>query len=297
MKERIVFIINPISGKGKGKKLQPIIEDFFKEKDFEIITRFTEYEGHSFQIINEEIIENPSIIVACGGDGTINEVAQNLVGKSIPLGIIPIGSGNGLASNLKISKNFTKALEIILDKHICSIDVGVMNGKYFFSNLGFGIDATVIHRYSSQKKRNFIGYFKASIWSFLNFKPLSFQIEVDDVSLKNKQYFFILCSNSNEAGYGISFNPMAKLDDQKLDILCVEKLNLFEMFIFSISVLFNRIYKMKKAFIHQGESMTFISNKDSFIAQMDGEPVLISNNRAVVSLLPHALNVITPRVN
>ena len=158
MKRKILFIINPISGKGKGKDLKFIIDDFFKDNNIEILCRFTEYEGHSIQIIKEEILNNPSVIVACGGDGTINEVAQSLVGKSIPLGIIPMGSGNGLASNLKISKDINTALQVIISNHITTIDVGLMNDKYFFSNMGLGIDVKVIHRYTSQKKRDFSGY-------------------------------------------------------------------------------------------------------------------------------------------
>ena len=207
-----------------------------------------------------------------------------------------MGSGNGLASNLKISKDINTALQVITSNHITTIDVGLMNDKYFFSNMGLGIDAKVIDRYTSQKKRNFSGYCQATIWSFLNFKPIPLDIKVDGKTLNNKSYFFVLCSNSNEAGYGISFNPEAKLDDQKLDVLCVEQLNIFEMIVFGFSVLLNRIHKMKKAFIFQGEEIIFTSKNHSILAQIDGEALQINTNKAVVTILPHALQVITPSI-
>ena len=294
MKNKIIFIINPISGKGKGKSLKLIIDDFFKDREEEVIIRFTEYEGHSIQIIQEEVRNNPTKIIACGGDGTINEVAQALVGKSIPLGVIPIGSGNGLASNLKIPKDEIKALEIVISDKISQIDVGLMNGKYFFSNMGLGIDSTVIHRYTEQNKRNLIGYLKATIWSFFNYKSLHFDVSIDGFEIKDKSYFFVLCSNSNEAGYGISFNPNAKLNDQKLDLLCVEKLNFFQLLIFGFSVLTNQIHKMKKANVFQGEEIIFTSKSDQIIAQIDGEAIIINENQAKVSILPNALYVIIP---
>lgn len=114
MKNKIFFIINPIAGKGKGKIVESQIQQFFSSKNIEFKTFLTDKVGHATELTKEIINQNPTIIVACGGDGTINEVAQALIGTDVALGIIPIGSGNGLAANLHIPKSIEKAFEVII---------------------------------------------------------------------------------------------------------------------------------------------------------------------------------------
>ncbi|MBF0598108.1 diacylglycerol/lipid kinase family protein [Faecalibacter rhinopitheci] len=295
MKKNIIFIINPISGKGYGKILESKIHEFFKHKPFKVKTIFAEYAGNAIEIAKDQIKYNPDIIVACGGDGTINEVAQALVHKNIPLGIIPIGSGNGLASNLHIPKELDSSLHNLITNKAMEMDVCKVNDKFFFSNMGLGIDANVIHRYAQQKKRNFIGYFKASLWSFFNFSPIYYDITVDQVKLKSTEYFFVLCSNSNEAGYGISFTPNAKLNDGLIDVLCVEKLNILELVKFALAVVTKKLDNFEKAKLLQAKSIIFKSNQHSLKSQIDGEAVELNTSNIEVSILPSALKVIMPR--
>ena len=292
MKKHIIFIINPISGKGKGRFIESDIVDFFKDKPYRIEIIFAEYAGHAKEIVQDKINESPDIIVACGGDGTINEIAQGLIGSHVKLGIVPIGSGNGLASNLNIPKAIDLALENIKSDKLTTIDVGKVNDKYFFSNIGLGIDAFVIERYTNKKQRNFIGYLKATVWSFFNFIPVSLKVCFDQNDFQEKEYFFVLCSNSDEAGYNISFTPDAKLNDGLLDVLCVEKLNLFELIYFFYAVLFNRLHLMKKAYIKQVKTISFESLSKNVKAQIDGESVMLNTSKVEISVLPKALQII-----
>lgn len=295
MKKIIVFIINPISGKGKGKEIEPIIQSFFKDTLFDLKIIFAEYAGHAKEIAKTEVSKSPYCIVACGGDGTINEIAQELISTNIPLGIVPIGSGNGLASNLNIPKQIDLALRTIFNNSITTIDVGKINERFFFSNVGLGIDAAVIHRYTDKKQRNFLGYFKAGLWAYVNYKPVKCKVEIDDVKLDSNEFYFLFCSESNEAGYGISFTPDAKLDDGKIDVLCVDKLSFLETIKFSLSIMSKQLNQFDKAVLKQAKKVVFEMDDSSNVAQVDGEAVFIESNRIEVSILSKSLKVFVPK--
>lgn len=294
MKNKIIFIINPIAGKGKGRMIEKEIQQFFSSKSISVETFLTEKGGHATEIANQVLSENPEIIVACGGDGTINEVAQALVGSNVALGIIPIGSGNGLAANLNIPKTTEKAFETILNAKINKIDAGKINENYFFSNMGLGIDADVINNYAQTKTRNLLGYVSASTKAIFNFRPKKFSIELDSQAILDDDYYFLFCSNSNEAGYGISFSPNAKLNDGKLDFLAVKKLTFIKQIQFSAYVLGKRIEKMNDAKVLQVNSVKFKTKEPKTIAQIDGEAVIFNQHSIEVSIVPNALNVIVP---
>ncbi|MDM1073947.1 diacylglycerol kinase family lipid kinase [Empedobacter brevis] len=294
MKNKIIFIINPIAGKGKGRLIETEIRNYFRLKSVHFETFLTEKRGHATVLTNQAIAQNPKIIVACGGDGTINEVAQALVGSTIALGIIPIGSGNGLAANLHIPKTIEKAFETILNANMNKIDAGKINEKYFFSNIGFGIDADVINHYAHTKTRNLLGYIAASTKAIFKYHPKKFSIELDHQHFLEDNYYFLFCSNSNEAGYGISFSPKAKLNDGKLDFLAVKKLNFIKQIQFSAYVLGKRIEKMNEAKVLQVDSIKFRTQQSGTIAQIDGETVIFNENSIHVCIVPNALNVIVP---
>ena len=294
MKNKIIFIINPIAGKGKGKIVESQVQQFFSKKEVDFKTYLTEYNGHATLLTKSILTQKPTIVVACGGDGTINEVAQTLIGTDIALGIIPIGSGNGLAANLHIPSDYEKAFEVILNAKKSKIDAGKVNENYFFSNMGLGIDADVINDYAQTKTRNFLGYVTASTKAIFSFQPKKFNIELDNEHTLDDDFYFVFCSNSNEAGYGISFSPNAKLNDGKLDFLAVKKLNFIQQIQFSANVLGKRIEKMKQAKVLQVNSVKFNSKQTKTIAQVDGEAVIFNQNSIEVSIVPNALNVIVP---
>lgn len=294
MKNKIIFIINPIAGKGKGKIVESQIQQFFHSKNYNFKTFLTEKKGHATELTKQAVLTNPDIIVACGGDGTINEIAQQLIGTDINLGIIPIGSGNGLAAHLNVPKSVTKALEVILTNHNTTIDVGKINNYYFFSNIGLGIDAAVIKQYTKTEKRSFIGYATASIKTIWSYKSKKFEIELSDGENLNDTFYFLFCSNSNEAGYGISFSPKAKLSDGKLDLLIVKKLNFIRQIQFSIYVILKCLEKMHQAKMLQVTQIKFHTNQTETLVQIDGESFIFEKKTIEVSVIPNSLNVVIP---
>lgn len=294
MNNTIVFIVNPIAGKGLGKMISQEIQDYFLGKNVPIVIYFTQKAYHATLLAKDFVKQNPLAIVACGGDGTINEVAQALVGTSIALGVIPIGSGNGLAGNLGISSKVNKALDIVYKQNSTLIDVGKLSDSYFFSNIGMGIDAEVIHRYAQGTTRNFYGYLKASLKSIYGYCPKSFKVQIDNGPEFKDSFYFLFCSNSNQAGYGITFSPRAQLNDGKLDFVAIKKLNLLEQLYFSFCVLTHRINKMKKAKVMQVKEIGFLADTPGITLQIDGEDAAITSKEIKVKVLEKSLKVLVP---
>lgn len=287
---KIDFIINPNSGKGKHQIRLEDLQNFLGS-NYRITTHFTAYQYHAKELVLKALENKPDMIVACGGDGTINEVASALVGKEIPLGVIPCGSGNGLATNLGIPKDPKKALEIIKNFNVQSIDVGKVGEEFFFSNLGFGIDAEVIKRYEQKQKRTISGYVDASLKSVLNYKPKKFKVTVDN-EIFDKAFYYLFCSNSNMAGYGISFTPRASLSDGVLDLLMVEDLNMLQQVYFSMLVLTKQIERLDKAIYKQVKSFELLTEDNSITYQLDGEFKTLDASSLKIQILEKALKVV-----
>lgn len=291
--KHIHFILNPIAGKGNNNLDTNLISKHFNKSDYKIVIKATCYKKHAIKLTQESIDEKADVIVACGGDGTINEVASCLVNTSIVLGILPIGSGNGLASNLNIPKNIEKALEIIKKHTIKKIDVGKLNNHYFFSNTGIGFDAQVIKYYEASNERTLGSYIKATIKSLKKINKLSeVETTLNGKTIQHKP-FLIFISNSNQMGYNVSLTPKASLVDGKLDILIVPKLSAFKIALFTILMLFKKHDILKEVEMYQIKNLKITQkNKPLFQIQIDGEFLIIKNQIIDILMLEKAINVI-----
>ncbi len=290
----IHFIVNPISGNGKHNIGLTMLERYFPKDQFKIAVDYSKYKKHAVSLTQEAVLQKPDYIVACGGDGTINEVASCLVNTNIKLGIIPVGSGNGLASNLKIPRKIEAAIAIIQKGISSSIDVGKINEKYFFSNMGIGIDARIIKKYEASRKRTLLAYVKATLSASMEFKPIQSIITFDDHQPINLNLFLLFISNSNEMGYGMSLTPNANLDDGLLDLVTVSKLSFVEKLLLGFYVLTNKVEKFKKANHSLIKKVTIEMPKKIFVdAQIDGEYHNLKTNIIDVSIIKSGLKVIT----
>ncbi|PHR14773.1 MAG: diacylglycerol kinase [Aequorivita sp.] len=216
--------------------------------------------------------EGAGVIVVCGGDGTINEVASCLVNTSVVLGILPMGSGNGLASNLKIPKNLKKALSIIKNQKVVAIDSGIINGEPFFSNTGVGFDAHVIADFEENTTRKFFSYLKSILrtlkkYQYKNVVELKYNGTTELISP-----FLLFISNSNEMGYKMSLTPRASLQDGLLDIVIVPKLSRIKLFLFTVLFLFKKHHWLKEVRFQQLTALEIKSLDNTVLkAQKDGE--------------------------
>jgi len=288
----IHFIVNPISGKGKHEITTSYIKSFFPNESYTIEVDYTEYKNHATELTKIAIEANPDCIVACGGDGTINEIASCLIGTDIKLGIVPVGSGNGLAANLKIPKELSKSLDLIKNGTALAIDAGKVNEHCFFSNMGIGIDALIIKNYEQSGKRTLISYIISALAASLEFKPTKTMISLNDKLIVDNP-FMLFVSNSNEMGYGMSLTPKASLSDGLLDLVIIPSLSFREKLLLGYYVLRNKTDQFKK-------SQHFLLNKLHLELpekifpdiQIDGEYHSFKTTTIEISILPKALQVI-----
>ena len=237
-------------------------------------------------------MEGATIIVACGGDGTINEVASCLVRTPIILGIIPIGSGNGLASNLQIPSNVEKAIAIIKNKKNTQIDVGSINDRYFFSNTGIGFAASVIKNYEQKRTHTLWGYIAATFKSFKEFgDAVDSEVSIDKSQIMDNP-FMIFISNSNELGYKVSLTPKASLQDGYLDVVIVPKIGRLKIIFLILLMLFNKQHILKEVKTFQTKKIQLYKNKGvDFEPQIDGDVQLMGERTLNIALEEGALNV------
>ena len=290
---RIHFIVNPIAGHGRSSLTETLLEPYFVRGVHQLTVKHSEYKRHASQLTRESITEKANIIVACGGDGTINEVASCLIGSTIPLGIIPIGSGNGLASNLRIPKQLRKALEIIKNQWMVKIDVGKINDRHFFSNMGIGFDASVIKHYESSQKRTLSGYVRACLISLRDMgQNQKLSVSINDLN-HLVDPFIILISNSNEMGYNLSLTPKASLQDGLLDVLIVSKIGRMKMLWLGVLIILRKVYWLKEAKSFQTKQLQLSRNdKNYFESQIDGELQEIDKGNLNISIQEKSLSVL-----
>lgn len=292
----IHFIVNPISGNGNNLLTPETVSRVFNLDQFCFEIKETQKPKHATELTNASIIEGADIIVACGGDGTVNEIASCLVGSSVKLGVVPMGSGNGFAATLKIPKSIIGALNIIKESNNTQIDVGEINKNYFFSNTGIGFDANVINNYSKTSQRKLTSYLRAFLLTFFN-NPASHTLKIttESQSMKLKP-FMVFASNSNEMGYDVSLTPKASTQDGVLDIIIVEPLNKLEIIYFAFLLLVKKPQRFKKAhyFLTKNTEITNL-DKGGFLAQIDGEPRQINTNTIKITVKKKALSVVVPQ--
>jgi diacylglycerol kinase (ATP) len=221
---KIIYIINPVSGTRAKKDLQQFIEKKTTEQKiaFQIFPSVASGD-YSFlhSIIKEQKITD---VVIAGGDGTVSQVVSSLMDCDVNFGIIPCGSGNGLAFAAKISKQPEKALKIIFTGNAVETDGFYINDHFACMLCGLGFDAKVAHDFTGEPKRGLLTYIKLSLKNFFSMKPHRFQIQMEDVKFETKA-FFISIANSNQFGNNFTIAPKASLSDGLLDIVMATSKN------------------------------------------------------------------------
>ena len=297
MQTNIHFIVNPIAGKGKNDLSLQQLATYFPKVAYNITLKKTEFALHATALTKASIGEGAQIIVACGGDGTINEVASCLINTTVILGIIPMGSGNGLASNLKIPRNINKALGFIGLQKTLAIDVGSINGVPFFSNTGIGFDAHVISDYGENTTRQLFSYLQSTLRTLRSFNYK----QVVRITLNERKEeispFLLFISNSNEMGYKMSLTPQASLQDGLLDLIIVPRLSKLRLFFFALLFLFKKHLWMKEVRYEQITELEIASLSDMALKiQKDGEAYFTDEKAVNISIRPKALLVCAPSI-
>jgi YegS/Rv2252/BmrU family lipid kinase len=278
MSRKIIYIINPISGTRAKKNLQQFIEVKTREKGIPFFI-FPSVAGGDYSFLIPLIKEQKiTDVVIAGGDGTVSQVVGSLLNEKINIGIIPCGSGNGLALAAKISKDPAKALQIIFNGTALVIDGFFINDRFACMLAGLGFDAKVAHEFADQPKRGLMTYAQLTLKNFFSVKPYSFEIKIESASFRTDA-FFISIANSNQFGNNFTIAPRASLSDGLLDVVIVTAQNKVSFILQTLRQLagWNRlqagsvITKQQGVIYFQTDKLS-INNLSSAPLHIDGDP-------------------------
>jgi YegS/Rv2252/BmrU family lipid kinase len=226
-KTNISFIVNPISGTKSKDGLEQLIDEVLDADRHQWRIIRTEYAGHASVIASQCVSQNDDICVAVGGDGTVNEVARSLVHSQTALGIVPCGSGNGLARHLRLPMDPKEALQIINTAQTDFFDYGVINSQPFFCTCGMGFDAFVSEKFAEAGKRGLTTYIEKVLAESLKYKPDTYTVE-DETGMHKYKAFLITCANAAQYGNNAYIAPRASMKDGLLDVVVMEPFTILE---------------------------------------------------------------------
>ncbi len=270
-KERVCLIINPVSGTESKKNIPEEVAVAINQKENDLIIRVTGYPLHASEIAREAVREGYKSVIVAGGDGTVNEAARELINTPVTLGIIPLGSGNGLARDLGIPIDAEKALEIMLQGHVRAIDYGTANGHIFFCTCGFGFDAFISDRFAEERRRGPLGYVRNVLESVVDFKSDEYEITHDEGTIQERA-FILTCANASQYGNEAHIAPGASLDDGKMNVSILKPLNALEIPQTTIQLFTRNIDKNSKMTTLITQRL-HIKRSRSGVMHVDGEPV------------------------
>ena len=224
MERKILYLINPISGVGKKEGLEKLLSKETKAHKINFDILYTNADGDYDYLKSRITKEHVTDIVMAGGDGTVNQVVSSLADTHVNFGILPKGSGNGLANCAGIPKNTKKALDIVFKGFSSYVDAFKINDRFSCMLSGLGFDAQVAHDFAKKASRGLFTYTQQSLFQFFKAHPYQFQVVINDFSFYTDA-FFISVANSNQFGNNFKIAPQASLDDGLLDIVIVQKMN------------------------------------------------------------------------
>lgn len=288
-----MFIINPISGVYKKKNIPEKIARYIDYVQYDYTIRFTQYAGHATLIAQQAVAEGYHVCVAVGGDGSINEVAQSLIGTETALGVIPYGSGNGFATHLKIPpRDVEGALKVLNTGKVVKIDLIKSNIRYVVSNAGFGIDSSVARRFHHHAIRGLASYAWAVVKELLlYFKPFEAKVEIDDVVLE-KEFFLFTAFNSNQYGYDYAVFPFTSMKDGVMDVIVMNRFRVWKLFYIVACLMLKRADLIKEAESYRAKRIKIHGSK-KMVYQFDGDSV-IWHDDVIFEAVPQCINMIVP---
>lgn len=272
--EKIFLIINRCAGHGQGEKAVKQVVPFLKVNGCQVEYVFTERPGHATELARKASEDGFDVVVAVGGDGTVNETALGLMGTETVMGIIPMGSGNGLARELGLSMNMMKSARSLIEGSNLLMDVCKLNEQRFLCTSGIGFDAQVAYKMSKASSRGFLKYVQLTVSESISFKPLAVKMTIDDTTLE-KNVFLITFANASQFGNNAFIAPGASMTDGLIDVVVVRKFAKLWMPVFAIALFsklvprlpFVECYKARKIELQLAETPHY---------HFDGEPGSLS---------------------
>jgi len=290
-KTRIGFIINPISGNSNKYNYEDKIINFFANTNIEPIIEFTKKAGDAISFAKKRVESNINAIVVAGGDGTVNEVVNGIGLSKIPMGIIPSGSGNGLARHLGISMNFRKSLEIIKEGYYQGADLIKINDKLSINVSGVGFDALVSHKFQNLEKRGLISYVKVIAAEFASYKTQHYNLLIDGIEIE-REAFLISLANSSQFGNNAFISPKASVSNGYIDVCIVKPFPKIASIIIIEKLMTKSLDRSDYLEVIKARNISI--KQESNIYHIDGD-AYDDSKKLNVSVLPSAINIIIPK--
>lgn len=287
--KKIVFIINPKAGTGSKRTVLNAIDRHLDTTRFLHTIRYTEYAGHAAVIAREEAEQGTDVVVAVGGDGTVNEVGRALVGTQTAMAIIPCGSGNGLARHMRISMRPDKAMQLINEYCVKEIDYGVVNGNPFFCTCGVGFDAFISMKFAEAGSRGLKTYVEKTLQDGLTYKPETYQIEIEGET-EVQEAFLIACANASQYGNNAYIAPEASTRDGLMDVTILTPFTTLESAQIVMQMFSRELPKNSHVKTFRTKRIKIMREKEG-PAHVDGDPMTMGDTLEV-EIVPAALRMV-----
>jgi diacylglycerol kinase (ATP) len=291
---RVVAVINPMSGAGLDRHAAvtrtALVRDAFAHRGLSGTVHVTERAGHARELATAAVADGAELIVVWGGDGTVNEVGSALVGSSTALGLIPAGSGNGLAASLCVPRDPAAALQRLFSRPPRAVDVGFLSERPFFNIAGIGLDAHIADRFNRRERgrRGKWPYIMIGVREGLRYKAQEYDVELDGQH-RRMSALFIAFANGREYGMGACISPDAELDDGLLEATIVEDRSALARFVDARHLALRSIARAPRVLVRQVRSAA-VTTDGPIQYHVDGEPGVLSG-RVTIRILPGALQV------
>lgn len=219
--KRLRLIINPISGTRDKDDVVAVANAILQPAGFEVEPVWTQGRGDATRFATEAVAHGFYGVLVAGGDGTINEVARGLKGSNVAMGIIPCGSGNGLARHLGLKMEVEASLDVVKEDNVIAVDYGTVNEMPFFCTFGVGFDAAVSERFAREPRRGRVSYIRSAVREFLNFAPEDYTISLPDGTVLTEKAFLVAVCNASQYGNNAYIAPNASITDGLFDVTIV----------------------------------------------------------------------------
>ena len=288
-KRKILFLINPKSGVQSKRKVPHLIEKYLDKERYDSSIEYTCYAGHAYELAEGAVKEGYDVVVAVGGDGTINEIARALSHTPTALGVVPRGSGNGFARHLGIPLTIKGAIDFINVAEPISVDYGRLNGQPFFCSCGVGFDALVSNDFAKSGSRGMFTYVQKTLMDWVKYKPEVYEVETENGTVKYEA-FVIACGNASQYGNNAYITPFASMRDGMLSVSVLEPFTALEVPQI-VTQLFSSKLASNSRMTTFGTRKMIIRRKTAGPVHYDGEPCIM-DAELLIDVVPGGLNVL-----
>ena len=286
------FIYNPTAGhNSRDSSLLAKTKSFIAEHRLDARVDVTEHRHHATELARQAVADGCQLVVAIGGDGTLNETATPLIKTDIAFGLIPCGSGNGLGRHLRLFRPIENAFNALLHGQLKAIDSGSANGHPFFTAMGMGFDAEVSSRFNGLTRRGMSAYVRTTLKAWFSYRPEYYVIAGDSLSI-NSEAFIVAVGNADQYGNDCFISPGAQVDDGRLNLTILKRVNTFTVPILAWRMFRGTIHRSPTVICADGEHFTIKRSSpgpihtDAEIRQTDAEVAVEVHPRSLQMVLP-----------